>query len=95
MTGVVLIGQLATELKLLGFRQVARSRNGSRYFVYPPGSHRLRIANHDLPPLWSIRHQNTVLSYTAQSATKDEVPLVAFDIAIRFIASVAARTGKW
>lgn len=95
MVGILLIGQLANELKLLGFRQVARSRNGSRYFVYPPGSHRLRIANHDLPTLWADRFTGTVFSYTARVATKDELPMIAFDIAVRFAASVAARTGKW
>lgn len=91
----MLIGQLSTALTVLGFRQVARSRNGSRYFVYPPGSHRLRIGDHDLPPLWLARHKNTVLSYTTEPTIKDDLPLVAIDIAIRFVVSVAARTAKW
>lgn len=88
-----LVPVVAKELTRLGFRPVHKSKTGSRYLVWPGTPWQIRISDH----AWSMfnrdRQAQVVKSVALKPVPLAEVPMLAFEFAIGFIARVRLRQG--
>jgi hypothetical protein len=80
------LAEIASALGRLGFKQIASSPTGSRYFSYENSQFRFRLSTHK----WTIfnhqRNMQVISSYVLrrQIAQQDVEP-IALNIAVRFV----------